>query len=136
VGVAHQDISYEARVADSMVSRDLCLLDVSDIDAPAIALGRAEDLRVGQRVFALGAPQGLELTFSEGMVSSLRGNETLQLIQTSAPISPGSSGGALLASDGKLIGITTMGSREGQNLNFAVPADWIADFRTLRQPPR
>lgn len=136
VGVAHQDVGYEAQVADSMVSRDLCLLAVSNLRAPALTLGRAEDLRVGQRVFALGAPHGLELTFSEGMVSSLRGGEALQLIQTSAPISPGSSGGALLARDGKLIGITTMGSREGQNLNFAVPADWIADFRTLQGTPR
>jgi hypothetical protein len=58
-------------------------------------------------------------------VSSLRDTEDGRVIQTTAPVSPGSSGGGLFNADGRLIGIVTFQYRGGQNLNFAVPADWI-----------
>ena len=60
--------------------------------------------------------------------------EPFPLIQTSAAISPGSSGGALLNGDGQLIGITTFKHATGENLNFAVPVDWILDFPDARRP--
>jgi len=131
VSVVYQENGTEATVVDSMVNRDLCLLAVVGLPAPAISLGTSADLRVGQRVFALGAPHGLELTFSEGMISSLRLEGKDYIIQTSAPISPGSSGGALLSREGQLIGITTLQHATGQNLNFAVPVDWVKQFRSL-----
>lgn len=81
---------------------------------------------MGQRVYTLGAPLGLELTFSEGMISSLRKADGGLLIQTTTPISPGSSGGGLFDENGVLIGITTFQTTKGQNLNFAVPAEWIS----------
>ncbi len=130
-GVVFQDHGIEARVVDSMITHDLCLLAVPGLRAIPIQRRASAELRVGQRVYALGAPHGLELTFSEGMISSLRRKGKNPLIQTSAPISQGSSGGALLSGDGRLIGITTLQHKTGQNLNFAVPADWIAQFRTL-----
>jgi S1-C subfamily serine protease len=125
-------------IVDAHPARDLCLLDAGSLPAPPIRLGTVSSLRIGQQVFAIGAPQGLDigldLTLSEGLVSALRRKEgeTLPLIQTSAPISQGSSGGALLASDGSLVGITTMVHKTGQNLNFAVPVDWIRDFPDAR----
>ncbi len=131
-GVVFQEHGIEARVVDSMITRDLCLLAVPGLRATPIQRRASAELRVGQRVYALGAPHGLELTFSEGMISSLRRTGKNPLIQTSAPISQGSSGGALLSRDGRLIGITTLQHKTGQNLNFAVPADWIAQFRSLR----
>ena len=131
-GVVFQDLGMQASVVDSMINHDLCLLAVPGLPATPIRRGASIDLRVGQRVYALGAPHGLELTFSEGMISSLRRKGKHPLIQTSAPISQGSSGGALLSRDGRLIGITTLQHKTGQNLNFAVPADWIAQFRSLR----
>jgi serine protease Do len=82
-------------------------------------------LAVGTKVYAIGAPQGLELSLSDGVVASLRPLGGSSLIQTTAAISAGSSGGGLFDSLGRLVGITTFQSRTGQNLNFAVPADWI-----------
>ncbi len=109
---------------------DLCSLDVPRLDAPPLAVGSIGALRTGQRVYAIGAPMGLELTISEGIVSSLRDVGAGQVIQTTAPVSPGSSGGGLFTTDGTLVGVVTFQHRYGQNLNFAVPADWIGQMRT------
>ena len=115
--------------------RDLCLLYVdqlSDPPAPAAArLGSAKTLSVGEEVYAIGAPQGLELSLSRGIVSQLRGvldKRRGPLIQTDAAISPGSSGGGLFNANGELVGITTF-KRRGENLNFALPADWVQELR-------
>jgi len=129
--VVFEDQGFESKLVDSQIDRDLCLLHVAGLGASPIRIDASENVRVGQKVYALGAPHGLQLTFSEGMVSSLRGSGFPQIIQTTAPISPGSSGGALLSSAGELIGITTMQYTEGQNLNFAIPVDWLWSFRTL-----
>jgi hypothetical protein len=69
------------------------------------------------------------VTLSDGLISALRGPDGVDpVIQTTAPISPGSSGGGLFDERGKLVGITTLQARSGQNLNFAVPADWISEL--------
>jgi serine protease Do len=131
--IKHGNASYGAKLEFPDPKRDLCQLDVQDLAAPAIKLGSSAHLRIGQRVYAVGAPIGLELTLSDGLVSSLRASADADApqIQTSAPISPGSSGGGLFDSEGNLIGITTWGyrsSRDIQNLNFAIPADWIREL--------
>lgn len=121
--------SFPANVALADETYDLCQLAVGGgFNAPAVEIGAMQYVRTGQKVFAVGAPQGLELTISEGIVSSLRENRLGTIIQTTAPISPGSSGGGLFNVSGQLIGITTFQVRSGQNLNFAVPADWINDM--------
>jgi serine protease Do len=114
---------------------DLCSLKVPRLDAPAVSLGTVEKLKTGQRVYAIGAPMGLELTLSEGIVSALREVENGKVIQTTAPVSPGSSGGGLFTADGQLVGIVTFQHRFGQNLNFALPADWIPDMRERKGGP-
>jgi hypothetical protein len=96
---------------------DLALLTVDRLNAVPADWGTPT--AVGDRVYAIGAPRGLELTMSDGLISAIRPG----LIQTTAPISPGSSGGGLFDQHGRLIGITTSSLREGQNLNFAVPID-------------
>src|ERR1700752_51829 len=83
----------------------------------------SSDLATGERVYAIGSPEGLELTFSEGVISALRESEGVRMIQTSAPISPGSSGGGLFDTHGNLVGITTFYLKEGQSLNFALPGE-------------
>lgn len=98
--------------------------------APSVNVGSVGSLRIGQRVYALGAPYGLDLTISEGIVSSLRTISAGTVIQTTAPVSPGSSGGGLFDGSGNLVGIVTFQHRYGQNLNFAHPADWIGQMRT------
>ena len=109
--------------------RDVCQVKAS-MDAPAVELGDSDQVVVGQPVYALGAPLSLELTLSNGLVSALRHDEAGRLthIQTSAPISHGSSGGGLFDTDGRLIGITSSGRDEGQNLNFALPVSWVREL--------
>ncbi len=105
---------------------DLCMLHVFGIASQPVTIAKMADVHTAEKVYAIGAPQGLNLTISEGIISSLRDIPDVgTVIQTSAPISPGSSGGGLFDSTGRLIGITTFQSRSGQNLNFAVPAEWI-----------
>ena len=121
--------SYSASVDVADEERDLCRLSVSGLSAPSVSIGSIETVRVGQRVYAIGAPQGLDLTISDGIVSALREMQGGRMIQTSAPVSPGSSGGGLFDTSGKLVGIVTFQTRTGQNLNFAVPADWVSEIK-------
>lgn len=114
------DLRYSDR------ERDLCQLAVPGLTAPSVKIGSVKQLKIGARVVALGTPQGLELSLSDGIVSALREAGDASIIQTTAPISPGSSGGGLFDEEGCLIGITTLYLAESQNLNFALPADWIA----------
>ena len=124
-----------ATVAVADESLDLCSLNVPRLDAPVATLGTAAGLRTGQRVYAIGAPMGLELTISEGIVSALREVDLGKVIQTTAPVSPGSSGGGLFTADGQLVGIVTFQHKFGQNLNFALPAEWIAEMRNRKGGP-
>jgi tetratricopeptide (TPR) repeat protein len=105
--------------------RDVCSLSVPDMKAPSVSIGSTRTLKVGSRVYAIGTPKGLTLTLSEGIISSLRPVEGGQYLQITAPISPGSSGGGLFDEEGRLIGLTTFYMTEGQQLNFAVPIEWI-----------
>ena len=106
--------------------KDLCLLTVPGLTAKPARLGKAARLKVGEPVYAVGAPQGLELSLSEGIVSQLRGGPP-PLIQTTVAISQGSSGGGLFNAEGELVGITTFYLKEGQSLNFALPVEWIGE---------
>ncbi|HET6521786.1 MAG TPA: trypsin-like peptidase domain-containing protein [Geminicoccaceae bacterium] len=81
-----------------------------------------DSLRVGEAVYTLGSPSGLELTLAHGLISGLRRINGANLIQTTAPISRGSSGGGLFDARGNLAGITTWFLSEGQQLNFAIAA--------------
>jgi S1-C subfamily serine protease len=126
--VKHQAEQYGASVTTADEAHDLCKLSVPGLAAPAVTVGRVAGLRVGQKVYAIGSPQGLDLTLSDGMVSSLREGPDGTFVQTTAPVSPGSSGGGLFDEMGTLVGIVTFQMRGGQNLNFAVPADWIAQI--------
>ncbi|TCO68732.1 trypsin-like peptidase domain-containing protein [Marinisporobacter balticus] len=104
---------------------DLALIKVDKPTKP-IQLND-KDLVRGQQVVAIGSPLGLFNTISEGIVSGFREFDHIKMVQITAPISPGSSGGALIDRYGNLVGITTAGL-EGQNLNMAVPAQYVKQF--------
>ncbi len=114
-----------ATVRSSNASHDLALLSLETGDAQPVPLRRSTDLVVGERVYAIGSPRGFERTLSEGLVSGLRPEKQGRVVQTSAAISPGSSGGGLFDTSGRLVGITTWQRLDGQNLNFANPAEWV-----------
>jgi S1-C subfamily serine protease len=123
---------FEATLEHADPERDLCLLSVKGLVAPAVQIAPLASARVGQRAYTIGNPEGLSLTLAEGLISGLRPEDPrLPPIQTSAPISPGSSGGGLFDELGRLVGITTAAvpgrRRLAQNLNFAMPAEWIAE---------
>ncbi|MGB7229348.1 MAG: trypsin-like peptidase domain-containing protein [Candidatus Acidiferrales bacterium] len=104
---------------------DLALLKVNGLNAPPLQLGDSKQAAVGDQVFAVGNPEGLEGTFSEGIVSGIRTAGADTLLQITAPISPGSSGGPVIDSNGKVLGIAVATFKEGQNLNFAVPVSYL-----------
>ena len=85
-----------------------------------LPLSTGDDLQRGQPVVTIGSPEGLKNTVSTGVVSSLAEYGGVPEIQISAPISHGSSGGALFDANGHVVGVTSSGLAEGQNLNFAV----------------
>ena len=128
VQVRQSGTRLPTRLEYADVERDLCLLDVSELPRRAARIVPATQLKVGQRVYAIGTPKGLELTLSEGLISSLRPRARSFVIQTSAPMSHGSSGGGLFDDEGRLVGIAAFQYARGQNLNFAVPASWVHEL--------
>ena len=106
--------------------RDIAILNVNGFDLPIIKLGNSNNISIGEKVIAIGNPLGLSNTLSSGIISGIRTDlEDYKLIQTTTPISPGSSGGPLLNMKGEVIGITTMYLKGGQNLNFVVPVNYL-----------
>ena len=109
--------------------KDLCEVDLAQMkpgfDKP-VEIAPPDSLHIGEPVFAIGSPRGMELTISNGIVSGFREiRPGTKMVQTTAPISPGSSGGGLFDDQGRLVGITTMLAKDSQNLNFAVSAQYI-----------
>lgn len=115
--------AIEGIISDS-ARYDLALLSVPSVMRPALALSTINP-SVGDTIYAIGNPRGLEGTFSQGIVSSVRKVGNDDLIQITAPISPGSSGGPVVNSRNEVIGVATATISEGQNLNFAVPAVYL-----------
>jgi hypothetical protein len=107
------------------VEKDLCTLTVGTGSLPSVEVRSSDTLKIGEVVYAIGSPKGLELSLSSGLVSQLRG-QGMPLIQTTAAISSGSSGGGLFDVRGRLVGITSFKVVGGDSLNFAAPAAWIS----------
>ena len=130
--------SYEAALVGASREHDIAVLriGVGFKRPPPVPVGTSHDLRVGQKVFAIGNPFGLDWTLTSGIVSALDrslsgdGDDPAidHLIQTDAAINPGNSGGPLLDSAGRLIGINTAiysPSGASAGIGFAVPVDTI-----------
>ncbi len=115
---------------------DLALLKIDDKDSPKfarISLGDAELLSVGERVFAIGSPLGLERTVTEGIVSTkTRPFQGELYLQTTAQINPGNSGGPLFNLRGEVIGVTNMKITFGEGLGFAIPIEEVKYFLNHR----
>ena len=109
-------------------THDLALLKLVDADRPSLKLADIGKIEVGEEIFAFGNPKRLEGTISPGIVSglSLREMGGENLIQISAPISTGSSGGPVVNRNAEVIGVAVSSLTSGQNLNFAVPSSLLA----------
>ena len=121
--VGHAKKRLPARLVAYDAGGDLCALEAQELGAAPARIGDAKGLRVGHRVYAIGTPEGFELTLSEGLISGLRESDVGRYLQISAPISEGSSGGGLFDDNGRLIGIVSFSFSAGQNLNFAAPVE-------------
>jgi tetratricopeptide (TPR) repeat protein len=109
------------------LENDLALLKVEGKGFPFVRMGDANGLLVGERVYVIGSPQGLENTISEGILSGIREiSSKKRILQMTAPISPGSSGGPVFNAKGEVVGVATFLIEENQNLNFALPINLIA----------
>lgn len=114
--------------------RDLVLLRVEKLKSPALPIGDSKKIAAGDEVYAVGNPRGLEGTFSAGIVSSVRNVGDDYLLQITAPVSPGSSGGPVVNSKGEVVGVSVATFKGGQNLNFAIPSSYLASL--MAAPPQ
>jgi hypothetical protein len=126
VTIAHDKERQSADVVSVNEQADRCVLRTESALPKWVAVRPYDDIKVGERAVTIGSPQGLELTVAEGIVSSKRTLDGRRLVQTTAAISQGSSGGGLFDVEGHLLGITTFYLKVGQNLNFAVAAEDFA----------
>ena len=134
--IVGQEAQYEIIglvAADS--SRDLVLLKLKGVAGRPLSLGDSNALAIGDEIFAVGNPQGLEGTFSQGIVSSIRRQGDQSLIQITAAISPGSSGGPVLNVRGDVVGVAVGGIMGGDALNFAIPVSFLKSLITNQKPP-
>lgn len=123
--------TYAARVVGSDRVHDIALLQINAPNLEPVILANSSDLAVGQEVYAIGNPFGLNGTMTRGIISSIRSIKTgdgapiEDAIQTDAAINPGNSGGPLLNSHGEVIGINTMiasnGAEQSSGIGFAIP---------------
>ena len=121
-------------IAATDKEHDLSVLKITGITAPVLSLANSDKVQIGENVYAVGNPHGWEGTFSEGVISGIRGDNPNKWIQITAAVSPGSSGGAILNSKGEVIGIATIAYfaidpelkvNRAQNINFVVPSNYL-----------
>jgi tetratricopeptide (TPR) repeat protein len=129
IKIKHEDLIMEdVRILGGNEIDDIMFLKVAPNNFDFIPAGNSDNLEVGQKVFALGSPLGFENSITEGIVNGIRKYSEYSeesYLQISASITHGSSGGALITAGGKLIGVTFGGTKENQNINFAIPINKI-----------
>jgi serine protease Do len=131
-GQLNRETYKKVRIVAINKFQDLALLKIEDKNAPKfkyVTLGNSDPLSVGESVFAIGSPMGLERTVTEGIVSTkTRDMEGELYLQTTAQINPGNSGGPLFDMAGNVIGVTNMKIMFGEGLGFAIPVELVRNF--------
>jgi Flp pilus assembly protein TadD len=105
---------------------DIAILKVDANNLPTVTIGDADKSSIGEKVYVISSPQGLENTVSDGILSGKREiAPNIKILQMTASVSSGSSGGAVFNENGEVIGIATLLLKDSQNLNFAIPVNVI-----------
>jgi serine protease Do len=132
IGIIHGKQILRGKIEGTCRRLDIALIKVDGLNLPKLDLGNSDELRVGQRVYAIGNPLGLEggPTVTSGVISalnrSIQDNISLQgLIQTDAAINPGNSGGPLIDLNGRVIGVNTAIISKAQGIGFAIPINSV-----------
>lgn len=124
VRLANGDVYLTTEVVGIDELKDIAIIRIRGFDLPVVSLGDSEAAEVGAEVIVISSPEGLTNTVSTGIISGVRRLDTHRVFQITAPISHGSSGGALFNSRGEAIGIATYLLKSGQNINFAIPINY------------
>jgi hypothetical protein len=111
---------------------DLVIAKTTLTGTTPLLLADSETVSVGDEIVSIGSQAGLEGTVSTGIISGIRKSGDLKFLQITAPISPGSSGGPVFNSAGKVIGVATAYLDVGQNLNFAMPANYLRSLKPCK----
>jgi len=131
-GQLERDTYKQVRIVAINKYHDLALLHIEGKNAPKfkfVTLGSADALTVGDSVFAIGSPLGLERTVTQGIISTkTRELEGELYLQTTAQINPGNSGGPLFNLAGEVVGVTNMKITFGEGLGFAIPVELVKNF--------
>jgi serine protease Do len=131
-GQLQRDVYKQVRIIAINKFHDLALLHIEDKNAPKfkyVSLGSSDALTVGDPVFAIGSPLGLERTVTQGIISTkTRELEGELYLQTTAQINPGNSGGPLFNMAGEVVGVTNMKIIFGEGLGFAIPVELVKNF--------
>jgi Trypsin-like serine proteases, typically periplasmic, contain C-terminal PDZ domain len=119
------DVYVTDEIVDFDVDKDIAVLKIKGFQLPVVKLGDSDRTDVGEQVVAISSPEGLTNSLTTGVISGVRRLSTHRVFQITAPISQGSSGGALFDSSGNVVAITSYILRSGQNINFAVPINYV-----------
>ena len=136
VELSNGKVYSSAFLVVSSLDKDIAVIKIPAESLSSLPLGNSEKVIVGAHIVTVSNPLGFKLSLSEGVVSAIRDEKNTKYIQITAPISPGSSGGPLLNNKGVVIGIITsqVPSIFGQNLNFAIPIEYL--FEVLSNSKR
>ena len=124
VKLPNGDVYKTQDLVDVDDTKDLAILKLKGFKLPVVTLGDSDKTEIGESITVISSPEGLTNSLSTGVISGVRRLEGLRVFQITAPISQGSSGGAVFDSNGNVIGVVTYLLRAGQNLNFAVPVNY------------
>jgi S1-C subfamily serine protease len=137
VRLKNGDVYDDVAVLDVDERRDLALIKIKAINLPTVQFADSDGIKIGSPVFAIGSPVGLEWSISSGIVSALRRSEEVdpsltgfRIIQFTAPVSPGNSGGPLLDEHARLIGVVCWSLESGNSLYIGIPSNYLAPMVT------
>ena len=143
VKLPNGDVYKTESLVDFDDTKDLAVLKIKGFKLPTVTLGDSDKTETGESIVVISSPEGLTNSLSTSVVSGMRRLDNLRVFQITAPISEGSSGGALFDGNGAVVGIVTYVLRAGQNINFAVPINYVRGMigeeatKTFTQlPPR
>ncbi|VAW61615.1 hypothetical protein MNBD_GAMMA09-3832 [hydrothermal vent metagenome] len=130
-GSEYSVVSYD--VSDE---NDLALLGIGHKNCPYLKVNMEENIPLGEKVYTIGNPSGLQHTVTSGVVSGYRASGNKKYIQTDAPINPGNSGGPLINAEGEVIGINTLILKKTEGIGFSIPVNEVySEFKNLRMMP-
>ena len=129
VEIRNKLISTDAEVVSRDVSNDACVIRAMVDLNKYVRISTSNEVSIGDPIYTIGSPRGIENTFSNGIVSNVHPESFGQIIQFTAPISPGSSGGGLFNENGELVGVTTLTIKDSQALNIAIPSDLFIQYQ-------